>query len=105
MRRAGSCTLVIVSVLHLGSFRTAAAVDFQREIRPILSQNCFFCHGPDEKERKAGLRFDIRENALKPAKSGKIAIVPGKPAESELVARLSHADDDERMPPEKSGKR
>jgi hypothetical protein len=82
-----------------------AAVDFQREIRPILSQNCFLCHGPDEKDRKAGLRLDIRTEALKPAKSGQKAIVPGQPEKSELIARITHSDQDERMPPTKSGKK
>lgn len=81
------------------------AVDFQREIRPILSQNCFLCHGPDENERKGGLRLDIRDDALKPAKSGAIAIVPGKLDESELLKRISHSDADELMPPSKSGKK
>jgi hypothetical protein len=80
-------------------------VDFQREIRPILSQNCFLCHGPDENERKAGLRLDIREDALKPAKSGAKAIVPNQPQESELLKRITHSDADELMPPSKSGKK
>src|SRR5687767_9426712 len=80
-------------------------VDFQREIRPILSQNCFLCHGPDENERKAGLRLDIREEALKPAKSGAKAIVPKQPEQSELLKRIAHSDPDELMPPAKSGKK
>jgi hypothetical protein len=80
-------------------------VDFQREIRPILSQNCFLCHGPDENERKAGLRLDFREDALKPAKSGARAIVPNHPGESELFKRVTHSDPDELMPPAKSGKK
>ncbi|OAI58115.1 hypothetical protein AYO49_01270 [Verrucomicrobiaceae bacterium SCGC AG-212-N21] len=76
-------------------------VQFNRDIRPILSDTCFHCHGPDEKERKAGLRLDIRADALKPAKSGSIAIVPGKPEESELIARVFTSDEDDLMPPTK----
>src|SRR5436305_2277627 len=79
-------------------------VDFNRDIRPILSNNCYKCHGPDEKERQAGLRFDLREVTLKPAESGKTAIVPGKPDESELIRRVFSKDDDERMPPPDSHK-
>ncbi len=79
-------------------------IDYDRDIRPILSNNCYKCHGPDGKERQAGLRFDMREVALKPAESGKTAIVPGKPEESELVARVFSTDDDERMPPPDSHK-
>ena len=80
-------------------------VDFQREVRPILSQNCFLCHGPDEAERKGGLRLDVRDDALKPAKSGASAIVPKRPDESELLKRINHTDPDELMPPGKSGKK
>lgn len=80
-------------------------VDFQSEIRTILSQNCFLCHGPDEADRKGGLRLDVREDALKPAKSGARAIVPKHPEESELLKRIRHSDPDEVMPPSKSGKK
>jgi hypothetical protein len=69
-------------------------LQYNRDIRPILSDNCFFCHGPDKNQRKAKLRLDERENALE-----KAAIVPGKPDESELVKRLYAADPDEVMPP------
>src|ERR671929_242376 len=55
------------------------AIDFNRQIRPILSENCFACHGPDEKQRKAKLRLDVRDAAMK----HEGLIVPGKPAESE----------------------
>lgn len=84
---------------------TAQSVDFQREIRPILSQNCFLCHGPDENDRKGGLRLDLREEATKPAKSGAIAIAPNQPDESELLKRITHSDPDELMPPSKTGKK
>ena len=52
-------------------------VDFNRDVRPILAENCFACHGPDEDKRKAKLRLDVRDVALKPAKSGAVPIVPG----------------------------
>jgi hypothetical protein len=71
---------------------------FTRKVRPILSQHCFKCHGPDDRARKARLRLDLRETGLRPARSGKRAIVPGKPDHSELVARI-FADENEVMPP------
>lgn len=83
----------------------ADPVDFNREVRPILSTKCFQCHGPDEPARKAGLRLDVRENAIKALKSGNAAIVPGKDGESELVARISSGDEDEVMPPTQHGPR
>jgi hypothetical protein len=82
----------------------AAAVDFNRDVVPILSNNCFKCHGPDPSERKARLRLDVQAIATKPAESGEIAIVPGNPDNSELVRRIFSDDDDERMPPPKSNK-
>jgi hypothetical protein len=77
----------------------AAAPDFAREVRPVLASHCFKCHGQDEGSRKAGLRLDLRENATKPAKSDAVAIVPGKPDQSELVRRIFTADEDDLMPP------
>src|SRR5437667_12082230 len=82
----------------------AAKIDFNRDIRPILTENCYKCHGPDGNERKARLRFDIRGEALKPAKSGERAIVPGAPDKSQLVARITATNPDDRMPPLESGK-
>ncbi len=81
----------------------AEAVDFSREIRPILSENCFFCHGPDEKKREAGLRLDD-ETAAKADNKGVIAVVPGDPEKSALIQRILTKDPDEIMPPPKQHK-
>src|SRR5262245_26867664 len=74
-----------------------AAVDFDREVFPILSRRCFACHGGVR--RKSGLSLKTREDALAPADSGKAALVPGSPDHSELVARILTTDAEERMPP------
>ena len=76
-----------------------AKIEFNRDIRPILSDACFHCHGPDQNKRKAGLRLDVRDEALKAAKSGKIPILPGAPDKSEVVLRVFSEDAEERMPP------
>jgi mono/diheme cytochrome c family protein len=78
-------------------------VDFNRDIRPILSDKCVVCHGPDEKNRRSGLRFDSEDSA-KSDLGGYRAIVPGKPHESRLVVRVTSADPEEHMPPLKSSK-
>jgi hypothetical protein len=80
-------------------------VDFNHDIRPILAQNCFACHGPDETKRKARLRLDLYDIAVHPAKSGAIAIVPGSADRSEVIKRTTSQDEDERMPPIKTGKK
>lgn len=80
-------------------------VSFNRDVRPILSDACFPCHGPDEQKRKGGLRIDIREQVSKPAKSGKIPIVATQPDSSEFVRRIVESDPDEMMPPPKSNKK
>ncbi len=82
----------------------ATSADFNRDIRPILTENCYKCHGPDEGARKAGLRLDVRPDPLKPAKSGRTPIVPGAPERSELIARVTAQDPRKRMPPPASGK-
>ena len=79
-------------------------VQFNRDIRPIMSDTCFHCHGFDAKSRKGKLRLDIREEALKAGKSGALAIVPGKPDESEVIKRLFSKDEDEVMPSKESHK-
>ena len=79
-------------------------IAFNRDVLPILSNNCFQCHGPDSSARKAELRLDIEERAKHPLKSGSVPIVPGDPSVSELIKRISSADLDELMPPPSSGK-
>jgi hypothetical protein len=74
-------------------------VEFNRDIRPILSENCYVCHGPDKTDRKAGLRLDDRKAAL-----AKEAFVPGRPDDSELVSRVFSGDPEEVMPPPESNK-
>lgn len=79
-------------------------IDFNQEVRPILSANCFFCHGPDTNHREGGLRLDDRNSAFGPGDSGETAIVPGKPQESELLRRIHSADPEEQMPHPDAGK-
>ena len=76
----------------------AGSIDFQRDIRPILSENCFHCHGPDERRRKAKLRLDTRDGLFRTS-DGVTVVVPGKPDGSELVKRILSDDEDEVMPP------
>lgn len=74
-------------------------LSYNFHVRPILSDRCFFCHGPDAAKQKGDLRLDHRESALRGGKSGVAAIVPGDPAKSELIRRLETTDADEKMPP------
>ncbi len=106
-----NCRTALFSVFFAGVAAVHAAspssqkVEFNRDIRPILSDTCFKCHGPDAKQVKGDLRLDLRDSTLKPAKSGNIAIVPKQPAKSELVRRITTKDQDDLMPPPESGKK
>ncbi|MCA9036759.1 MAG: PSD1 domain-containing protein [Planctomycetaceae bacterium] len=96
------CTLsMICSAIASGAEKD---IRFNRDIKPILSENCFTCHGPDENKRAAGLRLDQFEGATAIAESGDAAIVPGKPEKSALMQRILSADPDLRMPPADTGK-
>src|SRR5271155_3244517 len=75
--------------------KPAKQIDYTRDVRPILSSNCFRCHGPDDKARKARLRLDTKAGATKSA------IVPGDPKKSELIDRITSDDDSTVMPPPK----
>jgi len=103
--RAGFAVATILLATAFERAEAADAVDFNRDIRPILSNNCLGCHGPDEAERQAGLRLDQIDAATRAADSGRPAIVPGQPDKSELVARINAMDDAERMPPPDSNKK
>jgi mono/diheme cytochrome c family protein len=82
-----------------GAPTPAQSIDFNRDVRPVLSKNCFACHGADEQHREGGLRLDLRGDATKRLADGKTAIVPGHADQSEVVRRITSADADERMPP------
>src|SRR5262249_47498651 len=84
--------------------RPGTVIDYNRQVRPILSNNCFQCHGPDADQRESGLRLDVREAALQPADSGKPAVVPGRPDQSGLVRRVSATKKGTVMPPPSSNK-
>ncbi|MGB8168229.1 MAG: DUF1553 domain-containing protein [Chthoniobacteraceae bacterium] len=87
--------------LAAGALPARSAVDFAREVRPILSENCFACHGPDSNKRKAGLRLDQKESAFSKMESGETPIVPGDLEKSDLLRRIVSSDKDEVMPPPK----
>src|SRR5580704_3459083 len=98
MLRTKTCQLLIVCAGLAGYAQEATQtkthrVDYNWEVRPILSDNCFRCHGPDAKSRQAGMRLDQKESAYAQA------ISPGKPDQSELVNRISSTDPSYRMPP------
>jgi hypothetical protein len=117
MKTERQITLLLCGMLFFGSpvfhlraetknangIAPGSEVDFNRDIRPILSNRCFKCHGPDLK--KAGLDLQNRETAFKRLKSGNFAIVAGKSSESALIERVSSTDEDMRMPPKDKGER
>jgi hypothetical protein len=89
----------LLSTLDKATATTQNTVSFNRDIRPILADTCFLCHGPDKSSRKANLRLDLRDEAIKKTRSGITPIVPGKPDESEIIRRIFATDKYEVMPP------
>ena len=115
--RAGllvTCTGLLAALISVSAQTPAPApaaapvtrrVDYNWDVRPILSDNCFRCHGPDEKSRQAGLRLDTAEGAYAALRRpGTFAIVPGKPADSQMIFRITHANAAVRMPPQTTNK-
>ena len=97
--------LTLVGLIITSAVSTAAEkVVFNRDVRPILSDRCFACHGPDDAKRESGLRLDRAAEATAELSGGTRAIVPGKPDESELLARITSTDPDVVMPPPHLGK-
>ncbi|MEM7560787.1 MAG: c-type cytochrome domain-containing protein, partial [Planctomycetota bacterium] len=91
-------TVVSLGIPSSASRVSAQEVDFANDIQTVLSRRCYACHGPDQQE--GGLRFDQRETLLVEADTGEIPVVPGDPAKSELIRRITSEDESERMPPE-----
>ncbi len=96
VRNSASALALLVGPLLLAT--PSGPIDFNREVRPILSDKCYHCHGPDEENRKGRLRLDTREGATR-TREGFTPIVPGKSAESEMLVRVISADAEEMMPP------
>ena len=103
MTRTANAILVVSLIVTVHGL-ASAKVNFQREIRPILSDNCFLCHGPDKARRMMGVRLDTREGAFAKRASGTL-IVPGKPQASLLYRRISAARPEQLMPPVSSHKK
>jgi mono/diheme cytochrome c family protein len=107
----GLASAVSLALAHSDTTKPAApakpqaAIDFNLQIRPILSENCFACHGPDEKERKAKLRLDTKDGAFAKLRTTGFAIVAGNCDESRLIERIESADPAFVMPPPKTGKK
>lgn len=105
------CAAALLSAISIGASPLASSaeepkkLDFGRDVRLVLSDKCFKCHGFDEKQRAAGLRLDTFEGATAALESGAKAIVPGKVDESELLARINSTDPSVQMPPPETGKK
>jgi Protein of unknown function (DUF1553)/Protein of unknown function (DUF1549)/Concanavalin A-like lectin/glucanases superfamily/Planctomycete cytochrome C len=96
------CVILIATTAGLFAAEKPARLEFNRDIRPILSDKCFRCHGPDAGHRRANLRLDRREDAIA-VREGSRALSPGHPEDSEMFLRMTSPNPDERMPPTDSG--
>lgn len=97
-------TLSCVNSRAIAAPAAANPVDYNRDIRPILAEHCYACHGPDENQRKAKLRLDRRDGALAVLRSGQVAVKPGDRLASGLFLRVTTSNERERMPPRNAGK-
>src|SRR5579864_4862055 len=97
---AAAALVMMACALPAWASEAASRLGYNRDVRPILSDNCFACHGPDKNKRKGKFRLDDRDSALQ-----KEVFVPGKADESELVKRIFSADPKKTMPPQESHKK
>jgi hypothetical protein len=96
-------TCLILNTTPVDGLEAAEKIDFNRDIRPILSDNCFTCHGPDEQQRVSDLRLDVRDEAFASRDGGR-AVVPGDPGASLLLQRVTASAPEMLMPPKESGR-
>ncbi len=96
--------LAFTFAVTAGALTAAEPVEFSRDVLPILSANCFKCHGRDASTREAHLRLDLRDHATAQSNTGYTPIVPGKPEESDIITRVTSTDEDEHMPPLDKGR-
>jgi hypothetical protein len=89
----------------VGVGASAKPIDYDRDVRPIFSENCYPCHGPDQNKRKAGLRLDQKDGAFAKLRDGSFALVPGDLTKSQLAYRIAPSDPQDIMPPSKTGKK
>src|SRR3954464_6852893 len=99
-----TCLIAIVAGGAVLAADVPAKIEFNRDIRPILSENCYQCHGPDKNARKADLRLDTKEGLFNPI-DGNSPIIPSNLQTSELYRRITTTDRDDLMPKPKSGKK
>src|SRR5688500_2849126 len=90
--------LILPVIVVAGEHPVDRPIDFSRDVRPILSDRCYACHGPDKAKREADLRLDVAADATRD-RDGRAAVVPGDPEESELIFRVEADDETVQMPP------
>jgi hypothetical protein len=95
---------LLLSIPGFAQSSAQSSVSFNRDIRPIMADTCFRCHGPDKSSRMANLRLDLREEATKPNRAGRTPIVPGDPAKSQIIERIFHSNPARVMPPPQAHK-
>src|SRR5713226_785593 len=104
MKKFGASAVFVGMMLGSSARAEDAAVEFNRDIRPIFSDKCYTCHGPDAANRKTKLRFDIEDGAKIELSKGRKAIIPGDPSQSEVYKRVASGDPALRMPPAYMGR-
>src|SRR5437016_5634017 len=98
--------LVVLASGLAGQERSSSqTIEFNRDIRPLLSENCYTCHGPDASHRTTAFRFDVEESAKQELRGRRFAILAGDPEKSLLIQRITEQDERRRMPPPSAGRK